>query len=288
MTEILSTTVKHYQLDLIINLERVSASGYSIYDLEPLVDGQPTYQLWNTVSTYDAILLTRKGLSLLEPWCQAHPNSYLTMFGAESAMMRSLIQWGAACDGRADSWFTFIDRHGQRALFPGVLNPIADCLDICDLWRVAKDFDYFLGEYQSIKDRLAAAFDEAGYRNLLEEGYGFTLDLTALYQQYRDFFEQHQVLRLSYPHHPLDNTYPLNVIHFQPEGEPLENQAFRFYVGSRLVAALQPNNLIIFSSAFPKQLKSVAPSTEVFQAYLDEIATQILALDPTTEEVTYS
>ena len=65
MTEVLSTTVKHYQLDLIINLERVSASGYSVYDLDVFVDGQPTYQLWDSLSSYDAIRLTRKGLALL-------------------------------------------------------------------------------------------------------------------------------------------------------------------------------------------------------------------------------
>lgn len=152
MTEVLSTTVKHYQLDLMINLKRVSASGYSVYDLDVFVDGQPTYQLWDSLSSYDAKRLTRKGLALLKPWCQAHPNSYLTMFGTELAVINWLESWGAASDGRSDIGFTFIDRHGQRALFPGVLNPIVDCLDICDLWRVAKDFDYFFGEYESIKD----------------------------------------------------------------------------------------------------------------------------------------
>ena len=44
-----------------------------------------------------------------------------------------------------DTWITYIDQEGQRVLLKGMLNLIEDKLAINDLWRVAKDTDYYLG-----------------------------------------------------------------------------------------------------------------------------------------------
>ena len=44
-----------------------------------------------------------------------------------------------------DTWITYIDQEGQRVLLKGMRNLIEDKLAINDLWRVAKDTDYYLG-----------------------------------------------------------------------------------------------------------------------------------------------
>lgn len=44
-----------------------------------------------------------------------------------------------------DTWITYIDSEGKRRLLLGMLNLIEDKLAINDLWRVAKDTDYYLG-----------------------------------------------------------------------------------------------------------------------------------------------
>lgn len=60
-------------------------------------------------------------------------------------LSRTLRRYGFACDRRMDTWVSYINHSGQCVLYKGMLNLIEDKLAINDLWRVAKDTDYYLG-----------------------------------------------------------------------------------------------------------------------------------------------
>ena len=143
------------------------ADPYPLYDLDIFIDGLVMYEVFTEDQVVDEIptdglvaskskatswgtaqllKLVRGVFDALDEWCLRHPRSYLTTFNWQLYQLYSTLRRkGYACDGRMDTWITHINQEGQRVLLPGMLNLIEDKLAINDLWRVAKDTDYYLG-----------------------------------------------------------------------------------------------------------------------------------------------
>lgn len=124
-----------------------SNDPYPLYDLEIFIDELPMYKIdasgWGSAQL---LRLVRGVLDAIDEWGKRHRQSYLTTFNWQLyRLCRILRRRGFACDGRMDTWITYIDQEGQRVLLKGMLNLIEDKLAINDLWRVAKDTDYYLG-----------------------------------------------------------------------------------------------------------------------------------------------
>jgi hypothetical protein len=140
---------RNYTISLVFTRYGEEQDPYCVYELEIFIDEQPfylheTYGIeWGSVPVLQVL---RKALTALDDWGKRHPQSFLTTFNCDLyRLSRTLRRQGFACDGRMDTWVTYINHEGQRVLYKGMLNLIEDKLAINDLWRVAKDTDYYLG-----------------------------------------------------------------------------------------------------------------------------------------------
>jgi len=281
MPDILSTVVDALELTLNLSHQKTAASGYPVFSLDIYLNGQRDYQFINenSISTRLQLKLLATGLNLLDSWCKAHPNTYLSTFGDVGYFYRWLIPWGAACDGRTDTWFTFINSQGERRLYPGVLNPIEDCLDVDDLWRVAKDTNYYLGNLITPIDLIHQGLAQAGIRNLVESGYCLEQDFTSLFNAYRQRFQHYQATLLTFGETAITAKAPLQLIWFQPQDEPEENAEVRFYADACLLAALHPHYLTLFRGLVSSSLWGT--TKEQTEAAIAMFIPQLLGLEPT-------
>jgi hypothetical protein len=280
MPDILSTIVDDLELTLNICHQKTAASGYPVFSLDIYLNGQRDYQFINNnpISTRLQLKLLGAGLNLLDSWCQANPNTYLSTFGDVGYFYRWLIPWGAACDGRTDTWFTFINSQGERRLYPGVLNAIEDCLDVDDLWRVAKDTNYYLGNLITPIDLINQGLAQAGIRNLIESGYDLEQDFTHQFNAYRERFQHYQTTLLTFGETEITGQTPLHLIWFQPQDEPEENADVRFYADVRLLAALHPQYLTLFPGVVSSSLWRATQAQ--IEAAIAAFIPQLLALEP--------
>lgn len=281
MIQTLTTEVDGYQLQLSIKLAQTSKTGWPVYDLDIFLNGQRPCEL-ESLPRRTIIQLTKVGLALLDQWCQNQPHSFLV--GYEwilEPVWRRISDWGAACDGRLDTWFTCINDQGQRTLYPGVLNLIEDCLNIADLWRVAKDTNYFLGYLETPVDWLNMSFNQAGIRNLLESGYVFEADVQALFASYCDRCQQAAHSLLKFDQHSLGHR-PIFVMKFQPD-DGSGSVEYRFFYGSRLLGGLQPEQIWISETACHSLLsknEAVDTNADPTATLAAQLANQLLQLDP--------
>ena len=283
MPDILSTVVDDLELTLHLSHQKTSASGYPVFSLDIYLDGKPSYKIIDEIPIPDRrqrqlLRVGKAGLTLLDQWCKTHANTYLSTFDYVGYFCRWLIPWGATCDGRTDTWFTFINSQGERLLYPGVLNAIEDCLDVDDLWRVAKDTNYYLGDLITPVDLIAKSLAQAGIRNLAEEGYSLNEDFTVLFNAYRDRFQDFQTKLLNLGETHITGTTPLHIIWFQPQDEPAENTEVRFYAEARLLAVLLPQSLTLFPEMISSTLWD-ATDQQVKTAMATFIPL-LLAIDP--------
>lgn len=275
MLEILEKTVRSHQLELLIHHRKLSTKGWPLYTLEVLIDQQHLYEHDQSFNSFLAKSLFKEGLSLLDQWCISHPHSFLATYNWTIAdFYKILFKWGAACDGRIDTWFTCINDQGQRVLYPGVLNLIEDCLNFCDLWRVAKDTNYYLGYLETPVDLLNSILSRAGCRNLLEDSYALNGDYAQLFLAYQARMQFQQCHELLFKQHPVGDK-PIYIVQFIPQS-PDDQVELHFFYGMRFIAALTPQVLRI---KLHQKLNQTIQASEV-----NQLAEQILCLNPSQAE----
>lgn len=297
-TETLTATVEGNCLELFIQQQRIAKSGWPIYALTTvLINGQKDYTFSKKFfSPYMSVKLLKSGLALLDTWCSQHPHSFLATenyylvnyFDYPSTFWRFIENWGVAHDGRCDTWVACIDDNGQRVLYPGMLNLIADCLDVWDLWRVAKDTNYFLGHLETTPVAIVAfLLGNIGIETLPEEDeFIIEGDFQSLFQQYIECFGdhykgpdqgRHALPRLVFHNHPL-GSQPIYVIPFIPYQEQ-DIQDVRFYYGVHSLGILGPGYLKLFEQI------DIVDTREVDQETMEKMGEQLLALNPSHGEL---
>lgn len=99
----------------------------------------------------------------IDAWCQSHYNQFLTFFDCLSEVYLLKLsthysRFGFTCDGRMETWFTFVDINGNRTQFKNMLNLIdEEDFWINDLWRAAKNRRYYDKDFYSPVDILKEA-----------------------------------------------------------------------------------------------------------------------------------
>ena len=138
---------------------------YHLYDLELIVDGANQLDLYKqsigeTEGTFKISGLRKiipATIEALDDWCNRHPNTFISFFDCLSGyrFLRIYNKLGFVHDGRIDTFVAFVDEQGKRIAFKGMLNLLAeDDFWVNDLWRVAKDFDYYLGTLYTVVDQI--------------------------------------------------------------------------------------------------------------------------------------
>lgn len=278
-SETLTAFIDSKYLCLVISQKKISQSGWPVYDLDVFINGQASYYYSDgPISPYLSVKLLKIALALLDDWCKRHPHSFLATYdGYIIQFYRFLEGWGVDCDLRCDTWFTCIDGNGQRVLYPGLLNLIPDCLDVCDLWRVAKDTNYFLGYLETPVDMVMHLFDSVGIERLIQPDFILTGNFQALFDHYQarlgdQRLPKQRLQQLKFTSHSLGSE-PIYVSPFIPRDSNLV-QDFRFYYGMRSIAALTPVTLALFSQL------NVIDKNDVDEAEMKYLSQQLLALDP--------
>lgn len=278
-SETLTSSVENKFLFIVISQRKVSQSGWPVYGVNAFIDGQSSsYLCHGEISPYLSVKLLKAGLALVDDWCQRHPHSFLATYNPSLIEFNRFLEtWGMDCDLRCDTWFTCIDDNGQRVLYPGMLNLIPDCLDVCDLWRVAKDRNYFLGHLETPVDMLFRFFDYAGIKRLIEPRFILEGNFQALFDHYLARLGDHRIQnerlhQLNFTTHSL-GPEPIYVSPFIPRDSNLV-QDFRFYYGMRSIATLTPVTFALFSQL------NVIDKNDVDEAEMKYLSQQLLALDP--------
>lgn len=129
--------------------------AYHIYDLELIVDEATSFELYEQAvgeaqGTFHVsglrklIFATSK---VLDNWCRRHPYTFVSFFDCLSGLFRIYFKLGFVCDGRVNTFVAYVNNEGKRTAFRGMLNLLAeDDFWVNDLWRVAKDSDYYVGQ----------------------------------------------------------------------------------------------------------------------------------------------
>ena len=277
MLDKLMTNVDEHSLELYIQLCKTSKSGYPVYSIDIYIGNQRLNKFYDrppAFSVRQTAKLIQQSLILLSQWCQQHPNSYVSSYEPFLPYIKSIFRWGFACDGRMETFFTFINQLGQPILYPGVLNPIKDCLDVDDLWRVAKDTDYFLGPLATPVDFLNKALVQAGYRNLLEEGYAIKENFQTLFFSYLAFAKQHQTTVIEFPHHQIGSLRYTSAVIFSSK-EDATDEAILFYADLILLGTLTPECFTVMTTHL---LDNFEPDS--LENMILEIANSLLKLKP--------
>jgi len=143
---------------------------YPLYDLDFSFDGGYvflTHPRWwshtpnrppvSKLGVAKLLRLIRAVLGTLDEWGQRHPQSLITTSETGiGVLVRTLRRQGIISSGRSEQWLAYFNAQGQRVLFVGMLNLIEDKFTVNDLWRVAKDTEYYLGHFTSPVDWLKA------------------------------------------------------------------------------------------------------------------------------------
>ncbi len=136
---------------------------YPIYDLELVVDDatlsdlykQSIGELQGTFSISGLRRIIPATIEVLDDWCSRHPYTFISFFDCLSHLYRVYLKLGFISDGRVETFIAFINEEGKRTAFKGMLNLLAkDDFWVNDIWRVAKDFDYYIGDIDTPVDFL--------------------------------------------------------------------------------------------------------------------------------------
>ena len=143
-----------------------SQKNYGVYNIKLLMNGEDVSKRLEEIKTFlpqaKKQLLRALG-NAIDVWCQSHPNQFLTFFDCLSEchipkISTHYFRFGFTCDGRMETWFTFVDINGNRTQFKNMLN-LLDEEDfwINDLWRSAKNRRYYDKDFYSPVDILKEA-----------------------------------------------------------------------------------------------------------------------------------
>lgn len=143
---------------------------HPIYDLELIVDGATTYELYDQAVGEAEGTFTIFGLkhiipattAALDDWCYRHPYTFISFFDGLSNLFSLYFKLGFDCNGRGDTFIAYVDETGKRTTFPGMLNFLAeDDFWVNDIWRLTKT-DYYIGNIETPVDFLNKIFTEMG------------------------------------------------------------------------------------------------------------------------------
>ena len=129
---------------------------YPIYDLELVINNATdigeAQETFNTSGLKRIILAT---IEVLDDWCNRHPYTFISFFDCLSNLWRFYFKLGFVFDGRGETFIAFINEEGKRVAFRGMLNLLTeDDFWVNDIWRVAKDSDYYIGNIYTPVDLL--------------------------------------------------------------------------------------------------------------------------------------
>lgn len=145
--------------------------AYYIYDLELLVDGATSFELYQQsigevegtfhVSKLRQIIFATA--KVLNDWCRRNPYTFVSFFDCLSNLFPIYSKLGFVCDGRVNTFVAYVNEEGKRTAFKGMLNLLAeDDFWVNDLWRVAKDRDYYVGQQFTPVDFFRQLITETG------------------------------------------------------------------------------------------------------------------------------
>jgi hypothetical protein len=149
--------------------------NYHLYDLELIVDGANTHNLYKqsrgeAEGTFEISGLRKiipATTEVLDNWCSRNLYTFVSFFDCLSnfKLYRIYKRLGFVHDGRAETFIAYVDEEGKRTAFKGMLNLLAeDDFWVNDLWRVAKDFDYYVGDMYTIADLMRDLLSTPGIR----------------------------------------------------------------------------------------------------------------------------
>lgn len=138
---------------------------YPIYDLELTVNNTDYLYLSEETIAQSKATSTSLGIKsiisatveVLDDWCNRYPYAFISFFDCLSNLHHLYRKVGFISDGRGDTFVTYITEEGKRTAFKGMLNLLAeDDFWVNDIWRVAKDSDYYTGDTHTPVDALKA------------------------------------------------------------------------------------------------------------------------------------
>jgi hypothetical protein len=141
--------VKHYPVyDLELTVNKTDYLYLSEESLAQLEDCSPLLGMRSIISAT---------IKVLDDWCARHPYTFVSFFDCLSNFYHLYLKAGFICDGRGETFVAYLNEQGKRTTFKGMLNLLADDdFWVNDLWRVAKDSDYYTGEIYTPVDALKA------------------------------------------------------------------------------------------------------------------------------------
>lgn len=143
-----------------------SQKHYGVYNIKLLMGGEDVLDKLEEIEKFSPPAkkqLLRAVGNAIDVWCQGHPNQFLTFFDCLSEghipkISTHYFRFGFTCDGRMETWFTFVDINGKRTKFKHMLNLIdKEDFWINDLWRACKNRNYYEGDFYSPVDMLREA-----------------------------------------------------------------------------------------------------------------------------------
>ena len=148
-----------------------SQKSYGVYNIKLLMNGEDALDKLEEIKEFTPQVkkqLLRALGNAIDVWCQDHPNQFLTFFDCLSEVYLLKLsthysRFGFTCDGRMETWFTFVDINGKRTKFKHMLNLIdQEDFWINDLWRACKSRKYYYGDFYSPVDMLKEALQNFG------------------------------------------------------------------------------------------------------------------------------
>lgn len=149
---------------------------FPLYDLELKVDRyndldsytQSINEKQETFQSSGLWKIIQPTIEALDDWCQRHPYTFISFFDCLTNFLKSIYyKVGFVSDGRMDTFIAFVNQEGKRIAFKGMLNLLeSDDFWVNDIWRVAKDFDYYTGEIYTPVDMLSDMLSELGIPHL--------------------------------------------------------------------------------------------------------------------------
>ncbi len=161
--EFIIYTVGKYKCELIFSRCNELHKHYPIYDIDFFVDKNDSLQMYKqsvgevqgTFSVSSLKSIIPETIKVLNNWCCHHPYTFVSFFDCLSNLYRLYLKIGFVSDGRGETFVAYINAEGKRTAFRGMLNLLEkDDFWVNDLWRVAKDCDYYIGNIYTPVDSL--------------------------------------------------------------------------------------------------------------------------------------
>ena len=106
--------------------------------------------------------IVKETIATLNNWCKLHPDSFVYFWDTDfsARLFQIYRRIGFICDGRLENYVTYIDAHGVRSVFDGMLNSLPEeCWQCTDLWRFVGS-RYYKGDRETPVDIFKALLSE--------------------------------------------------------------------------------------------------------------------------------